>query len=365
MNIKFVDLPRQNKYLKKELMPTIEKIIDDGDFTMGSYVEKFETAFAQFCNKKYAVGLNSGTDAIRLALQAYGITEGDEVITAVNGYFSVAAMISELGAIPVFVDVDPNTYTMDTEKLQESITKRTRAIIPVHLYGQPANMEVILTIANQHKLIVIEDACQAHGAAYKGKVVPVGETGAFSFYPGKNLGCFGDGGALVTDNKDIWEKAMYLRNDGSLKKYIHPMFGIKSRLDAIQAAVLSIKLPYLNEWNEKRRQHATLYTKILKDIPQIKTPQEAQNVTHAYHLYVIECQKRDELKTYLEEKGIEVGIHYPIPIHLQEVYREKGYKEGDFPVAEEKAHFLLSLPMFPELTEKEIVYVCKSIQDFY
>src|SRR3990167_10463025 len=299
MNIKFVDLVRQNKQLKPKLLPVIEKVIDDADFILGKSLEKFEQNFAQYCGKKYAVGVNSGTDALKLALIAYGIGQDDEVITAPNSYFSATMVISQIGAIPVFVDIDPETFLLDFRKLKNALSKNTKAIIPTHLYGQVVDMDPIITFAKRNNLAVIEDACQAHGAEYKGKKVPYGETGAFSFYPGKNLGCFGDGGALVTDNPTIANNVLLLRNDGSSKRYIHEKLGIKSRLDTIQAAVLNIKLPYLKQGNKKRRIHAMAYTKLLKDIPGITTPKEANDVIHAYHLYVIEAEKRNELQSYL------------------------------------------------------------------
>lgn len=365
MNIKLVDLPRQNKLLKAQLLNTIEKVIDEAIFIEGDILTDFEKQFAKFCNKSYAIGLNSGTDALKLALIAYGIGPGDEVITAPNSYFSTAMVISEIGAIPVFVDIDPNTFNIDVNLLEKAVTSKTRAIIPVHLFGQSCDMEIILKIAQEHNLKVIEDACQAHGASYKGKVVPIGETGAFSFYPGKNLGCFGDGGALVTDNADIAQKVLYLRNDGSVEKYVHQVFGAKSRLDTLQAAILNIKLPYLKQWNEKRRIHATHYTDLLKEVGDIKLPQEAPYAEHVYHLYVIETLRRDELQLFLKSKGIETVIHYPIPIHLQKPYRKLGFKEGDFSVTEKKAQNILSLPMFPELTNEEIEYIANSVKEFF
>jgi|SRR3989344_124282 len=365
MNVKFVDLVKQNRELKKELISAIEKTIDDAIFIGGEPVEDFEASFAQFCNKKYAVGVNSGTDALKLALLAYGIKPGDEVITVPNSYFATAMVISDIGAKPVFVDVDPATHLMSPLLIEQVITKKTRAIIPVHLFGQSADMEQILSIAKKHNLIVIEDACQAHGALYKGKIVlPVGETGAFSFYPGKNLGCFGDGGIVVTDNKEIYEKLLYLRNDGSIKKYMHKILGMKSRLDTIQAAILNVKLPYLNRWNEKRRQHAQYYNTLLRGINGITLPVEDTHNKHTYHIYAIEIEKRDDMKAFLSARGVETNIHYPIPIHLQRAYVSSGFRKGMFPVTEEKAEKLLSLPMYPELTDEEIEYVCSKIKEF-
>lgn len=364
MNVKFVDLVKQNRELKKELLLAIEKTIDNAIFIGGKPVEDFEASFAKFCKKKYAVGVNSGTDALKLALLAYGIIPGDEVITVPNSYFATAMVISDIGAKPVFVDIFPVTHTMDYTKLESAITNKTRAIIPVHLFGQSANMDPILSIAKKHNLVVIEDACQAHGALYKGNIVPVSETGAFSFYPGKNLGCFGDGGIVVTDNPEVKEKLLYLRNDGSIEKYVHKMLGIKSRLDTIQAAILSVKISYLDEWNEKRREHARHYNKLLREVDGVVLPVEDAHNKHMYHIYAIEVEKRDDMRAFLSTQGIETNIHYPIPIHLQEAYKNEGYKESMYEVTEKKASHLLSLPMYPELTNEEIEYVCSKIKEF-
>ncbi|MEK9146992.1 MAG: DegT/DnrJ/EryC1/StrS family aminotransferase [Patescibacteria group bacterium] len=364
MNIKLVDLVRQNQRIKSELLPIIEEVIDSAEFVLGKSLEKFERNFASYCGKKYAIGVNSGTDALKLALIAYGIGESDEVITVPNGYFSTAMVISQIGARPVFVDVNPQNYLIDENKLAKVLTSKTKAIVPVHLYGQAAEMDTIIGFAHKHDLIVIEDACQAHGAKYKSKKVPYGETGVFSFYPGKNLGCFGDGGALVTDNPTIYDKILYLRNDGAKKKYSHKMFGFKSRLDNLQAAILGLKLSHLDKWNQKRIENAYKYSQLLGELENIKIPKICHDRSHVYHLYVIECQKRNALQEYLKKNGIETGIHYPIPIHLQKPYRDMGYKKGDFPITEEKASSVLSLPMFPELKEEELNFVVDKIKSF-
>lgn len=365
MNIKLVDIARQNKELKSQLLPVVERVIDEAEFIMGDRLISFEKQLAKYCNKKFAIGLNSGTDGLKLALLAYGVQRGDEVITAPNGYFSDAMVVTDIGAIPVFVDINPDTYTIDIDKLKKAITAKTKAIIPVHMFGHPVDMDPILSLAKERGIAVVEDVCQAQGACYRGKILPVGETGVFSFYPGKNLGCFGDGGAVVTDNEKIADVLKYLRNDGSKVKYVHEMIAYKSRLDSLQAEILSVKLPYLDEWNKKRHRHAEKLTILLKEISGITTPVESKNVSHVYHLYVIESDKRDQLQLYLQKKGIETGVHYPTPIHLQLPYREKGFKEGDFPVTEEKAGRMLSLPMFPELTDDEIIYIAESIKNFY
>jgi dTDP-4-amino-4,6-dideoxygalactose transaminase len=361
MNIQFVDLKRQIKMHGDEFINPVLEIIEKADFIGGKIVEEFESEFAKFCGKKYCVGLNSGTDALEFALLAYKIKDG-EIITAPNSYFSSAMVISKVGAKPVFVDVDEETFNLDIKKIEKAINSKTRAIIPVHLCGQAADLDPIYKLAKKHNLIVIEDCCQAHGAEYKGQKVPIGETGAFSFYPGKNLGSFGDSGALVTDNKEIADYVRLLRNDGSKKKYYHEIIGFKSRLDAIQAAVLKAKLKHLNNWNESRRRNAQLYNKLLKGI--IKTPKETDYAKHVYHLYMIQSDKRDELQKFLAEKEISTVIHYPVPIHLQEAYKNLGYSTGDFPVTEKLSKTILSIPMFPELKEEEIKYIVDVIKEF-
>lgn len=365
INIRFVDLPRQNQFIAPLVMPVIQKIIEEADFIMGKRVEEFESMFAAYCKKKYAVSLNSGTDALFLALKGYGIGKDDEVITVPNSYFSTTMVISNLGAKPVFVDIDPKTYTIDVSGIEKKITNKTKAIIPVHLYGQPADMRPIIKLAEKYGLFVIEDACQAHGAQYEGKVVPYGQTGTFSFFPGKNLGAFGEAGAIVTDDRKLYDNVKYLRNDGSKKKYIHEMFGIKSRMDALQAAILSIKLPYLDNWNDLRREKAKLYDKLLKKIPQVKTPYIASYSKSSFHLYVIRCKNRDKLQSYLAKKGIETIIHYPIPIHQQKPYKSLGFRKGQFPTTEKYSKQILSLPIFPELKDSEIEYICDHIRRFY
>lgn len=364
MKVKFVDLPRQNSEISKVIFPLIQKVILNADFNFGNTLESFEKDFAKFVNKKYAVGLNSGTDALHLSLLAYGVGKNDEVIVPVNSYFSTAMVVSNLGAKPVFIDCD-ESFMIDVNQIESKITKKTKAIIPVHFAGQSANMDRILKIAKKHKLIIIEDACQAHGAKYKGKILPVSETGAFSFYPGKNLGAFGDGGAIVTDNPKVYEKLLYFRNDGSKEKYVHKMLGVKSRLDNIQAIVLRQKLKNLKKWNKKRQEHAELYMKLLSGVENIKLPVVPIDNEPVFHLFMISVKKRDELKKYLLAKGVDTVIHYPIPIHLQEPYKKLGYKIGDFPVAEYNSKHLLSIPMFPELKQEEIIYVVESLKRFF
>lgn len=362
--IKLVDLERQNKFIGKKILSRIEQVIKASDFILGEEVEIFEKKFARFVGKKYAVGLNSGTDAIKFAMIAYGVRPGDQIITVSNGYFSVASSIVELGCKAVFVDVRKDSLLMDVDKIENLINKKTKGIIPVHLFGQSVEMDRIVSLAKKYDLFIIEDACQAHGAKYKNVTLPYTETGAFSFYPGKNLGCFGDGGILVTDNEKIATQIKYLRNDGSVDKYIHPQLGFKSRLDTIQAAVLNCKLQYLNKWNAERVKIAKMYTKLLSSIPGITVPTVLKDNAGVFHLYVIRLDNRDQLREYLSTHGVETGIHYPTPIHLQEPFRNIGYKPGDFPVTEDNAGKILSLPIFPELEGEEVEYICKLIKEF-
>src|SRR3989344_1774935 len=362
MNVQFVDIKRQIAEHREEFVNAVLNTISRADFIGGKAIEDFENEFAKFCNKKYCIALNSGTDALEFALRAYNINDG-EVITAPNSYFSSAMVISKVGAKPVFVDVNENTFNIDIKKLETAITKNTRAIIPVHLCGQPADLDEVYRLANKYNIKVIEDCCQAHGAEYNGKIVPIGELGCFSFYPGKNLGCFGDGGAVVTDNKEVADYIKLLRNDGSKQKYYHEIIGFKSRLDTIQAVILKEKLKYLKSWNELRRKHAGLYDKLLKNVDVI-TPKTLDYVNSVYHLYMIRTKNRDNLQKFLSEKGISTVIHYPIPIHLQKAYASLGYKKGSFPIAEKLASEIISLPMFPELKNKEIEYVVESIKEF-
>lgn len=366
MKIKFVDLKRENQVFEKPLTLIIQKIFRQAVFILGEPLERFEKNFARWLGKKYAVGVNSGTDALRLGLIAYGIKAGDEVITVANTYFATAMVVSNIGAKPLLVDPENIYFNIDPGEIAKHITRKTKAIIPVHLFGQTADMDPIVRLAKKHKLVIIEDCCQAHGAKYKGKKLPYTETGAFSFYPGKNLGGFGDGGAIVTNNKTVYNCLKLLRNDGSVKKYEHLIVGFKSRLDSLQAEILDFKLKHLNTFIKNRRQAAALYNRYLAPIKEVTTPREAPYAFHVYHLYVIRCRKRDALQKYLAKKGIDTVIHYPKPIHLQKAYfGNNGYKKGAFPVAEKQAKEILSLPMFPEITAREIQYIAKTIQRFY
>jgi dTDP-4-amino-4,6-dideoxygalactose transaminase len=362
--VPFVDLSAQYTAIADEMNDAILQVVQDSGFILGRDVGLFEEEFAAFCQAQCAVGVDSGTSALELALRACGIGPGDEVITAANTFIATALAISCTGATPVLVDVDPRTYTMDVSSLERAISTRTRAIIPVHLYGQPADMDPILEIARQRDLIVIEDACQAHGARYKGRRVgSLGHAAAFSFYPAKNLGAYGDGGMVVTNDEQVAESVRMLRNYGQREKYHHVVRGYNRRLDTLQAAVLRVKLQHLDAWNAARRQHARLYGELLAHSP-VAVPVEPNYAESVYHLYVIRVEDRDGVSAYLRDKGIATGIHYPIPIHLQPAYRDLGYEEGCFPVTEACAGQILSLPMYAELTPGAVEYVAEAIRDF-
>ncbi len=367
MHVPFVDLRVQYQALQTEIQKKFEEILASSAFILGTQVQEFEEAFANFCNVRHAIGVANGTDALILALKALGIGPGDEVITAVNTFIATAEAIVHVGATPVFVDCDPHTYNIDVTQIEAKITPRTRAIIPVHLYGQPAQMDSILEIAKKYNLYVIEDAAQAHGATYNGqRVGSMGHVACFSFYPGKNLGAYGDAGAVVTNDDEIALTVRKLRNHGGIVKYQHDLVGYNSRLDTLQAAVLLVKLKHLDEWNRQRQKNAQLYNELLSKIPRVITPNVLNGSTHVYHLYVvrIEGNVRDELQHYLKERGIQTGIHYPKPLHLTPALKYLGYQAGDFPVAERYSQEILSLPMYPELTEREITYVVQEIEKF-
>jgi dTDP-4-amino-4,6-dideoxygalactose transaminase len=361
--VPFVDLAAQHAAIHAETSRAAARVLHDADFILGRDVERFEEAFARYCGCEHGIGVDSGTSALQLALEAYGISAGDEVIAPANTFIATALAISGTGARPVLVDVDPRTYTMDVARLEEAITARTRAIMPVHLYGQPADMDPILDIAHRHHLVVIEDACQAHGAKYKGRPVgSLGHAAAFSFYPSKNLGACGDGGMVVTNDPEIATSVKMLRNYGQDRKYHHVRRGYNHRLDTIQAALLRIKLPHCDEWNNARRRRAQIYHRLLSDI--VVTPVPASYSEAVWHLYVIETDERDALQKHLTEQGVGTAIHYPIPIHLQPAYQELGYRAGDFPVTERAADRILSLPMYPELPVDAIEEVAAEVRAF-
>ena len=384
MPIPLVDLKAQYQAIKPEIDAAIARVIGHCGFILGEEVRRFEADFAAFCDlpASAAVGVDSGTAALHLALLACGVGPGDdetpsrltsrhggrdgvsEVIVPSHTFIATASNISHLGARPVFVDIDLDTYNLDPAKIEAAITPCTRAIIPVHLYGQPADMAPILDIARRHGLRVIEDAAQAHGATYRGqKVGGLGDVGIFSFYPGKNLGAYGDAGMLVSRDPQIADTARLLRDHGRRDKYEHLIEGYNYRLDALQAAILGAKLPHLGAWNAQRRHHAAAYNAALADLELVR-PIEAPDRTHVYHLYVVRVERRDELLAYLKVQGIGAGVHYPIPLHRQPAYRHLGYRPGDFPATERAANEVLSLPMYPELTPAQIAEVAAAIADF-
>ncbi|MHC4628996.1 MAG: DegT/DnrJ/EryC1/StrS family aminotransferase [Planctomycetota bacterium] len=363
MKVQFLDLQAQYRSIQQEIHEALQAVMDRTAFAGGPFVEHFESEFASFCQCSFAVGCGSGTSALYLALHGLGIGEGDEVITAANTFIATAEAISACGAAPVFVDIDEQTYNMDPALFEAAITPKTKAIIPVHLYGQMAQMDSIMDIARAHDLYVIEDACQAHGAEYNRKRAgSIGDAGCFSFYPGKNLGAYGEGGAVVTNNSELAETMRTYRDHGQKKKYYHSMIGWNDRMDGLQGAVLSVKLKHLPEWNEARRENAQLYNKLLSNMDCVVTPVEADAAKHVYHIYAIRVQERDAVMKALAEKDIHCGIHYPVPIHLQNAYRFLGYEKNSLPVAERCVGELLSLPMFAELSQDQIEHVCEQIK---
>ncbi len=357
----FVDLQAQYRSIKREIDAAIARVLDSAVFVMGREVLAFETAFAAYVGALYCIGVSNGTAAIQLAVMACGLGASDEVIVPANTFFATAEGVSAAGATPVFVDVDPDSYTIDPKRIEAAVTSRTRAIIPVHLYGQAADLDPIFEIAARHNLVVIEDAAQAHGALYKGRTVgSQGRAVCFSFYPGKNLGAYGEAGAVTTNDAEVARRIRLLRDHGSERKYHHEIVGYNFRLEEIQGAVLSVKLRHLDRWNELRREHAARYGELLAG-SDLVLPREMAYAYHVYHLYVVQTEARDQLRSTLNEAGIQTGIHYPIPVHLQPAYASLGYKAGDFPEAERQARRVLSLPMFPELSGEQMMRVAEII----
>jgi dTDP-4-amino-4,6-dideoxygalactose transaminase len=363
--IPFVDLKAQYGGLREEMNAAVLNVLESAYFVGGPVLEKFELEFAAFVGAKYCVGVANGTDAITLAARAAGLGPGDEVLVPANSFFATAEAISNAGATPVFVDVDPVTFHMDVELTAKSITDRTKAMIPVHLYGRAVDMKPFEVLAKQHNLTIIEDCAQAHGASIHGHTVgSSGRLTCFSFYPGKNLGAYGDGGAVTTSDPEQMKRLRILREHGSPVKYQHNVIGLNSRLDALQAAVLSVKLPYLSGWNAARLDHARKLAAALEGSP-IIPPAIPEGDRHVFHLFVVRCSQRDELKHFLEEKGIQTGIHYPVPLHLTAAYQALGAPEpGSMPVAETLADEILSLPMYAELSEEQIEYIIHALQEF-
>ena len=360
--IPFVDLKAQYRSIKPEVDAAIQGVLDSCQFTLGSEVAAFEQEFAAYSKAQFGIGVNSGTSALHLALLAANIGEGDEVITVPFTFVASVAAIYYTRATPVFVDIDPLTFTMDPSKLEAAITPRTKAIIPVHLYGQCADMDPILAIAKKHKLIVIEDACQSHGAEYKGRRAgSLGDMAAFSFYPGKNLGAYGEGGMVTTNNPEFNRTIRMLRDWGAEKKYQHVLKGYNYRLEGIQGAVLRVKLKYLETWTEARRTAAAHYDRFFAG-SNVRTPQALPHNRHVYHIYAIRTKERQKWQEALNAQGIQTGIHYPIPVHLLPAYSDLGYKAGQFPHTELAAAETLSLPMFPELTENQCETVSSAVK---
>jgi dTDP-4-amino-4,6-dideoxygalactose transaminase len=346
--------------IKAEIDAAVLRTLDSAQFILGTEVAAFEEAFARYCGVDHCVCVNTGTSALHLALLAAGVGPGDEVITVPNTFVATVAAIEYCGAKPVFVDIDPRYFTLDPANIERAITPRTKAILPVHLYGQTADMDPILQIAHRRGIAVIEDACQAHGAEYKGqRAGSIGDLGCFSFYPGKNLGAYGEGGAVVTKNAEFAAKIRMLRDWGQKSKYNHVLKGFNYRMEGIQGAILGVKLNYLERWTERRRDHAAVYDRLLAGLAH--TPQARPDSRHVYHVYAIRSQNRAELQNELASQGIQTGIHYPIPVHLMEAYRELGHKEGDFPQAEKAAREVLSLPMYPELTNDQIRTIAQAV----
>jgi len=377
MNIPFVDLKAQYESIKSEIDNAIAEVIGKTAFVGGPFVKAFEEAFAKFCHVKHCVGVGNGTDALFIALKALGIGQGDEVITVANSFIATSEAITMTGAKVAFVDIDPKTYNMDPNKLEDylknrlkpgasSLAPQPKAVIPVHLFGQPADMDPILEIARKYNLKVVEDAAQAHGATFKGRQIgSIGDMACFSFYPGKNLGAYGDGGAIVTNDDELALRARMFANHGRVEKYNHEVEGFNSRLDGLQAAILSVKLRHLPEWSDRRRQNAYLYNEYLKDT-QLVTPVEIDDVKAVYHLYVVRVKDggRPKLQEYLKSQGISTGIHYPIALPNLKAYSYLNHSESDFPEATKASKEILSLPMFPELTQDQIKFTCEKIKTF-
>ena len=368
MNIPMLDLSEQYLSLKDEMINVLDEVMTSSHFILGNHVKTLEKSISEFVNAKHAIGVANGSDAIHIALQALGVKEGDEVITTTFTFFATGGAIARAGATPVFVDIDPETFNIDPAAIEAAVTEKTKAIIPVHLYGQASDMDPIMDIARKHNLVVVEDAAQAIGAEYKGKKIgEIGDATTYSFFPTKNLGAYGDGGMVVTSNDEAAEQMRIIRVHGSKPKYYHQILGYNSRLDEMQAAVLNIKLPHLSDWSKNRKQNADYYTKLLNErlADVVKTPVEREYNYHVYHQYTIRVERRDELQAFLKENGVASMIYYPVPLHLQPVFKDLGYKEGDLPVAEKACKEALSLPMFPELKPEQQDYVVEQIAKFY
>jgi dTDP-4-amino-4,6-dideoxygalactose transaminase len=370
MNVPLLDLAEQNRSLRPEIEAALGRVLDTNAFILGGEVKALEEELAAYCGTKYAIGCASGSDALLLALMALDVRPGDEVITTPYSFFATVSAITRLGAVPVFVDIDPQTYNLDVGQIESKITPRTKAIQPVHLYGQCVNMAALRDVAASHGIPLIEDAAQAIGAEANGRRAgAMSEIGCFSFYPSKNLGGMGDGGVMTTDDDELAEKLFALRVHGSKERYYHKWVGLNSRLDGFQGAVLRVKLPYLDSWSDKRKANADRYSQLFTDAgmtEQIGLPFERENVRHIYNQYVVRVPgKRDELRAFMSEKGIGTDIYYPVPLHLQECFEYVGYKAGDFPESEKASRETLALPIFPELKPEQQEYVVETIAQFF
>jgi len=364
MSIPFIDFKEQNRLIQSEVDSGFKKVFEKGDYILGEQAHIFEEAFSKYCEVKYGVGVNSGTDALHLALAALDIQEGDEVIVPAHTFIATALCVSFCRAKPVFVDIEKDTYNIDPKSFEKAITKKTKAVIPVHIYGQPANMDEIVSIARKHGIKIVEDAAQAHGSRYKGKRVgSLGDVACFSFYPTKSLGACGDAGMIVTSDQSIYEKALMLRDYGRKGRYEHKIKGTNSRLDTLQAVVLNAKLKHLDAWNDMRAKNAAYYAELLQSVKEVVTPVIKSDRTHVFQTYAVQVPNRDKVMESLKAKGVGALIHYPIPLHLQEAYADLGYKRGDFPVSEALADNVLSLPMFPHMTKEQVEVVVKALKE--
>jgi len=363
--VPYLDLPAQMRAIRSEVDAAIARTLENCSFCLGPDVARFEEEFAKYVGAKHCVAFNSGTSALHVAMLLLNVGAGDEVITTPFTFVATSWAISYVGAKPVYVDIDEATFNLDPKLVEKSITPRTKVVMPVHLYGHPADLDPLLGVCRKHKLPLVEDAAQAHGATYRGKIVGTfGEMSCFSFYPGKNLGAYGEGGGLATNNADYAARAKALRDHGSTKRYYHDEIGYNYRMEGIQGAVLAVKMKYIEKWTRERRRVAHRYNELLADTP-LQLPKEADNAESAWHLYVVRHPRREELKKHLEANGVGCGLHYPVPLHLQKCYAHLGYKEGDFPVAEKAARECLSLPIYPEMTEEQIQRVAEVLQEFF
>jgi len=362
MKVPFVDLKAQYQSIKKDIDRAIQSVIDETAFVRGKYVAEFETAFAAAYGVKHCISCANGTDAIFMTLKMLGIGPGDEVITTAMSWIATSETISLCGATPVFVDIEPDCYCIDPGKIEKKITPRTKAILPVHLYGQPAQMDIIVGLCRKHGLHLVEDCAQAHFAEFRGqKVGTFGVAGTFSFYPGKNLGAYGDAGCVITNDDALAEKVRMLANHGSLKKHQHEIEGVNSRMDGLQAAILSVKLPQIHDWNRRRHEHAMQYSELLAGVTKVRIPKVRANATHIFHVYCIQVGERDRVAAALKGMGVETAIHYPTALPFLRAYSRFGHTPADFPVVHSAQQAILSLPMYPELTREQVAYVADSL----